>query len=121
MKAIATARARRRGFTVLHRTRSSQAAMMTLAPGGESSEASANEHAWAEQWLYVVSGTGRARIAGRSYGLRPGSLVLINKREPHVIKASPRSRLVTVNIYVPAAYTSAGQPLHRVRRRHAER
>lgn len=84
---------------------------MTLLPGTESSEASSNEHGWAEQWLYVVSGLGTARIGHRSVALRPGSLLLIGKREPHVIRASARSRLVTVNIYVPPAYRRDGEPL----------
>jgi mannose-6-phosphate isomerase-like protein (cupin superfamily) len=111
MKAIATSRSRRSSFAVLARTRSSQAATMTLAPGTSSSEDSANEHAWAEQWLYVVSGTGTARVGNRTIKLREGSLLLIEKREPHVIRAGRRSRLVTVNIYVPPAYDAAGEPL----------
>ena len=82
---------------------------MTLAPGSTSSESASNEHAWAEQWLYVVSGRGTARISGRSISLSPGTMVLIEKREPHVIRA--RTRLVTVNIYVPPAYDSHGEPL----------
>ncbi len=86
---------------------------MTLAPGASSSEDSANEHAWAEQWLYVVAGTGKARIGKRSIKLRPGSLVLIEKREPHEITAGPRARLVTVNIYVPPAYDDKGEPLRK--------
>ena len=111
MKAIRTQRHTRRGFSVLHRTRSSQAATMTLAPGASSSESSANEHAWAEQWLYVVSGHGTARIRGRSIALAPGTLLLIEKREPHEITSSSRSRLVTVNLYVPPAYDPHGEPL----------
>jgi mannose-6-phosphate isomerase-like protein (cupin superfamily) len=115
MKAIQTTRVRQREFAVLHRTRASQAATMTLAPGAESDESSANEHAWAEQWLYVVSGTGSARIGRRTVKLQPGSLLLIEKREPHVIRAGKRSRLVTVNIYVPPAYDPGGEPLKRRR------
>jgi mannose-6-phosphate isomerase-like protein (cupin superfamily) len=111
MRSIQTTRARRRGFAVLHRTRSSQAATMTLAPGARSREDSSNEHAWAEQWLYVVSGTGSARVGRRTVALRPGSLLLIGKREPHVIRAGTRSRLVTMNIYVPPAYRADGDPL----------
>lgn len=88
---------------------------MTLAPGENSNEASANEHAWAEQWMYVVSGTGTARIGKRTVRLREGSLVLIEKREPHVIRAGKRSRLVTVNIYVPPAYDADGEPLRKAR------
>lgn len=85
---------------------------MTLAPGTESNESPANEHAWAEQWLYVVSGTGTARIGARTVKLREGSLLLIEKREPHVIRAGRRARLVTMNIYVPPAYKPDGNPLH---------
>lgn len=84
---------------------------MTLAPSKETDESSANEHAWAEQWLYVVSGTGTARIGRRSVALKPGSLLLIERREPHKIRAGRRSRLVTVNIYVPPAYGPDGEPL----------
>ncbi len=111
MRAMQTTRTRRQAFAVLHRTRTSQAATMTLAPGAESSESSSNEHAWAEQWMYVVSGTGTARIGNRSVRLKPGSLVLIERREPHVIRAGGRSRLVTINVYVPPAYGEDGEPL----------
>lgn len=111
MKHVATRRLRRRGFAVLHATASSQAATMTLRPGGTSSEDSANEHAWAEQWLYVVSGTGTARVSRRSVRLREGSLLLIGKHEPHVIENTGRTDLVTVNVYAPPAYRSDGEPL----------
>jgi mannose-6-phosphate isomerase-like protein (cupin superfamily) len=111
MKHVATRRLRRRGFAVVHATRSSQAATMTLRPGATSSEASANEHAWAEQWLYVVAGTGTARISRRTIRLRAGSLLLIGKREPHVITNTGRTHLVTVNIYAPPAYRPDGEPL----------
>ncbi|HEY4059521.1 MAG TPA: cupin domain-containing protein [Kofleriaceae bacterium] len=84
---------------------------MILSPGAESSEDSSNEHAWSEQWLYVVSGRGTARVGKRSVKLAPGTLLLIEKREPHVIRAAARSRLVTFNVYVPPAYDSHGEPL----------
>jgi mannose-6-phosphate isomerase-like protein (cupin superfamily) len=84
---------------------------MTLAPGKTSNEDSSNEHAWAEQWLYVVSGQGTARVGKRTVKLREGTLLVIQRREPHVIRASKRSRLVTFNVYVPPAYDSGGEPL----------
>jgi mannose-6-phosphate isomerase-like protein (cupin superfamily) len=110
MRHVQTTRLRRKGFQVLHKTRTSQAATMTIRPGGESSEDSANEHAWAEQWLYVVSGSGTARVSGRTIKLRQGSLLLIGKRERHVIRNTGRSNLVTVNIYAPP-YRLDGEPL----------
>jgi mannose-6-phosphate isomerase-like protein (cupin superfamily) len=109
MKTIQTTKHTRRGFSVVARTRSAQAATMTLAAGTSSSESSSNEHGWAEQWLYVVSGRGTARVNGRSVKLAPGTLLVIGKREPHLITA--RSRLVTVNLYVPPAYDRHGEPL----------
>jgi mannose-6-phosphate isomerase-like protein (cupin superfamily) len=56
-----------------------------------------------------VSGTGTARVSGRSVKLQPGSLLLIGKREPHVIRNTGRKNLVTVNIYAPPAYRADGE------------
>jgi len=103
----------RRSFVPLHATRTSQAAMMTLAPGKSTQEDSANEHAWAEQWLYVVSGSGRARVGKRTVALKAGSLLLIEKREPHRITNTGRTRLVTFNVYAPPGYRSDGEPRKR--------
>jgi mannose-6-phosphate isomerase-like protein (cupin superfamily) len=111
MKSVETRRRQRASFAVLTATRHAQAATMTLAPGASSRESSANEHAWAEQWLYVVEGRGRARVGKRTIALRPGTLIVIEKREPHVIHAGPRTRLVTFNLYVPPGYAADGEPL----------
>jgi mannose-6-phosphate isomerase-like protein (cupin superfamily) len=113
MKVIETRRLRRRNFSVLHATRSSQAATMTLRPGASSNESSANEHGWAEQWLYVVAGSGTARIGTRSVHLSEGTLVLIAKHEPHRITNTGRTNLVTVNVYAPPAYDAHGVPRRR--------
>lgn len=111
MQHAETKRLRRKNFQPVLRTKTSQAATMTLRPGTESNESSSNEHAWAEQWLYVVSGTGTARIGTRSLKLREGTVVLIARREPHVIKNTGRTNLVTFNVYVPPAYDQDGEPL----------
>lgn len=111
MKHVDTKRFRTRSFKPVLRTKTSQAAVMTLRPGGESSEDSSNEHAWAEQWLYVVSGRGIAQLGRRRVQLAEGSLLLIARREPHVIRNTGRKNLVTMNVYVPPAYDEAGEPL----------
>lgn len=95
-------------FNVLTSTRSAQAAMMVLRPGQETSQKPENEHPRSEQWLFVISGTGRATIAGRTLRLRDGSLLLIEKREPHRIVNTGRAPLVTINFYIPPAYTQRG-------------
>jgi mannose-6-phosphate isomerase-like protein (cupin superfamily) len=99
-------------FAVLHATGASQAAMMTIPPGESTSEGSDNEHAWAEQWLYVVSGTGEARGAKKTVALKVGSLLLIEKGEPHEIENTGSVPLVTLNIYAPPAYDKEGEPLY---------
>lgn len=103
--------AKRDDFEPLHATGSSQAAMMTLPPGESSSEGSSNEHAWSEQWLYVVAGEGEARGKKR-IKLRPGSLLLIEKGEAHEIVNTGDLPLVTLNIYAPPAYDDDGEPLY---------
>ncbi|HTL34079.1 MAG TPA: cupin domain-containing protein [Kofleriaceae bacterium] len=99
-------------FEVLHSTPTSQAAMMTLAPGESSSESSDNEHAWAEQWLYVVSGQGVATSGKKRIALKVGSLLLIEKGEPHQIENTGKTPLVTLNVYAPPGYDDDGEPLY---------
>ncbi|MBA2538246.1 MAG: cupin domain-containing protein, partial [Deltaproteobacteria bacterium] len=111
MRHLETKSLRHHNFKPLHATRTSQAAMMTLRPGTESTEDSSNEHAWAEQWLYVVSGSGSARVGKRTVKLREGSVVLISRREPHSIKNTGRKNLVTFNVYARPAYDPEGEPL----------
>jgi mannose-6-phosphate isomerase-like protein (cupin superfamily) len=99
-------------FAVLHDTGTSQAAMMTIAPGEVSGESSRNEHAWAEQWLYVVSGSGEARFGKKKVALAVGSLLLVEKGEPHVIANTGRVPLATLNVYARPAYDADGDPLY---------
>jgi mannose-6-phosphate isomerase-like protein (cupin superfamily) len=110
MKVMKTSR--RDEFEVLHGTATSQAAMMTLAPGAKSSEGSSNEHAWAEQWLYVVAGEGKATGDKATHALEPGVLLHIEKGEPHEIANTGETPLVTLNIYAPPAYGDDGEPLY---------
>ena len=50
------------GFRVVLGNKRSQAAQMTLGPG-EAEGGPDNRHKGADQWLYVVSGTGEAAVA----------------------------------------------------------
>jgi mannose-6-phosphate isomerase-like protein (cupin superfamily) len=60
-----------RGFNVVLGDEHSQAAQMTLGPG-ESEGGPENRHRGADQWLYVVSGTGAAVVGGERVELREG-------------------------------------------------
>jgi mannose-6-phosphate isomerase-like protein (cupin superfamily) len=95
-------------FTVLHATRDAEAAMMTLRPGQSTSDEPENEHPRCEQWLFVLSGAGRAVVGKRRVTIKPNALLLIEKGEPHQITNTGRTPLVTLNFYAPPAYTKAG-------------
>lgn len=95
-------------FVTLIQSASVQSAMMTLLPGESTSESVENEHPNAEQWLFVVSGAGRAIVGRRRVSLSERSLLLIEKGEAHRITNTGRSPLVTLNFYCPPAYTRGG-------------
>ena len=95
-------------FKVLTSTAFAQAAMMTLRPGQSSSDEIENEHPRAEQWCYVVRGAGRATVGKRRIALRAGSLLLIEKNEPHQVTNTGRKAMVTLNFYCPTAYDQRG-------------
>ena len=103
-----TAANRRQLFKVLASTRSAQAAMMTLQPGEDTGEPQ-NEHPDSEQWLFVIAGSGQARVGKRRVGLAEGSLLLIEKGEVHQVRNTGRKPLVTLNFYAPPAYTASGK------------
>jgi mannose-6-phosphate isomerase-like protein (cupin superfamily) len=102
------------GFRVAIGNRRSQAAEMVIAPG-DAEGGPDNRHRGADQWLYVLSGTGTAIVNGKRHALRAGSLVLIERGDTHEIRNSGRTALRTLNFYVPPAYTTGGDPLPRGR------
>ena len=104
-----------RGFRVALGNRRSQAAEMVLPPGKAEGDAH-NRHRGADQWLYVEAGTGLARVNGRRYGLKPGTLLLIEKGDEHEIRNTGRGLLKTLNFYVPPAYDAEGDELPRGKR-----
>ena len=103
-----------KGFSVALRNARAQAATMVLAPG-DTEGGPDNRHRGSDQWLYVVSGTGSATVGRRRQALRSGTLLLIERGAKHEIRNTGRTLLKTLNLYVPPAYTEAGQPLPRGR------
>ena len=98
------------GFEVAGTVGAVQAAQMVLAPG-TGTGGPLNRHAGADQWLYVVSGTGTAVIDEQPHSLNPGTLLVIERGEAHEIRADAEQPLSTVNFYSPAAYDDDGEPL----------
>ena len=94
-------------FDVAFARRDVQAAQMVLAPGTNTGGPD-NRHAGADQWLFVVSGTGLAVIDGERQALQAGSLLLIERGEAHEIRCTGTEPLRTVNFYSPPAYADNG-------------
>src|ERR1700761_1215767 len=100
----------RKGFTVVSGNSNSQTATMVLPVGGKEGGPD-NNHSGADQWLFIVSGKGTATIAGKKVALGPRALVLIQRGQNHEIRNVGTTDLVTLNVYVPPAYTKAGNEL----------
>ncbi len=99
-----------KGFRVAFAVRKVQAAEMVIAPG-DSEGGPDNRHRGADQWLFVVSGTGVAVVEGSRQPLAAGSLICIERGERHEIRNTGRTLLKTVNLYSPPAYDQEEEPL----------
>jgi len=98
-----------KGFRPAFAVRGVQAAEMVIAPGdGEGGPE--NFHRGADQWIYVVAGSGLAIVDGARRRLRAGSLLVIERGERHEIRNTGQDLLRTLNFYSPPAYTSGGNP-----------
>jgi mannose-6-phosphate isomerase-like protein (cupin superfamily) len=104
-----------KGFRVALGNRRAQAAEMVIPPGDHEGGPD-NRHRGADQWLFVVSGTGAATVNDRRHTLRAGTILLIEKGDRHEIRNTGRTPLKTLNIYVPPAYTRSGAELPRGRK-----
>jgi mannose-6-phosphate isomerase-like protein (cupin superfamily) len=98
------------GFRVVHAEAGVQAAEMVIAPGAAEGGPD-NRHRGADQWLFVVSGRGVAKVEGERIPLKAGMLVLIRRRERHEVRNTGRTPLRTLNFYRPPAYAADGEPL----------
>jgi len=103
------------GFRVAFDVRKAQAAEMVIAPG-DSEGGPDNRHHGADQWLFVVSGTGVANVEAapgkrRRVALKPGMLLVIECGERHEVRNTGRTLLKTLNFYYPPAFDAHGDPV----------
>ena len=102
------------GFRVAFDVRKAQAAEMVIAPG-DSEGGPDNRHRGADQWLFVVSGTGVASVesGGRRQRipLKAGKLLVIERGERHEVRNTGRTLLRTLNFYYPPAFDADGDPI----------
>jgi mannose-6-phosphate isomerase-like protein (cupin superfamily) len=50
-------------------------------------------------------------VNGHSYELKPGVIMLIERGDIHELRATGRSALKTINVYVPPAFEDSETPL----------
>jgi len=103
------------GFRVAFEVRKAQAAEMVIAPG-EREGGPDNLHRGADQWLFVVAGSGMAVVESepgrrRRVPLKTGTLLVIERREKHEVRNTGRTLLKTLNFYYPPAFDTAGEPV----------
>ena len=102
-------------FRVVPGSRGGQCAEMVIPPGGSEGRPD-NRHRGADQWLFMLSGSGAAIGKGRRVLLGAGSLLFIARGERHQIRNTGRAPLRTLNFYAPPAYGRSGEPLPRGRK-----
>jgi mannose-6-phosphate isomerase-like protein (cupin superfamily) len=88
--------------------------MMVLKPGQSTGEPD-NEHPNSEQWLFVVSGSGEAKVNRRRVRIGANSLLVIEANEVHQVTNTGKKPLITLNVYVPPAYDDKGEVLLRAK------
>jgi len=98
------------GFHVVVGNARSQAAQMVMARG-TTEGGPENRHRGADQWLFVISGSGVAIVNRKRHSLRAGSLVLIERGDAHEIRNTGRTKFKTLSVYVPPAYAADGNEL----------
>ena len=88
-------------FRVLQRTPRSQAAVMTIAPGGD---AGPEEEHSGDQIIYIVDGRALVRVEGKKYHAGPGTLLTIPARTRHYVKNPGDTPVFFLTVYAPPVY-----------------
>jgi mannose-6-phosphate isomerase-like protein (cupin superfamily) len=88
-------------FRVLQGTSRSQAAVMTIAPGGD---AGPEEEHRGDQIIYIVEGDALVRVLDQEHHAGPGTLLTIPARTRHYVKNPGTTPLFLLTVYAPPAY-----------------
>jgi mannose-6-phosphate isomerase-like protein (cupin superfamily) len=88
-------------FQILQRTPRSQAAVMTIEPGGD---AGPEEEHRGDQIIYIVEGEALVRVRDEDYHVGPGTLLTIPARTRHYVKNPGAVPVFFLTVYTPPAY-----------------
>jgi len=90
-------------FEVLQTTERSQTAVMTLAPGGASSD-EPNIHPKSDQVVLLVEGELTAEIGDEKRRMHTGDIVIVAAGTPHKFTNSGSTEARAFSTYAPPAY-----------------
>ncbi len=79
----------------------SSACCVIYQPGDRSKPA--HSHAFGEETVYVVTGTGKVKIASEIYDIRAGSLFLVSQNTPHMVWNNGAEPLKLICFYAPCS------------------
>jgi len=88
-------------FRVLQRTSRSQAAVMTIAPGGD---AGPEEEHSGDQIIYIVEGEALVRIQDKEHRAGPGTLLTIPAHTRHYVGNPGAAPVFFLTVYAPPVY-----------------
>jgi mannose-6-phosphate isomerase-like protein (cupin superfamily) len=88
-------------FRVLQRTSQSQAAVMTIEPGGD---AGPEEEHSGDQLIYIVEGEALVRVKDAEYRAKPGTLLTIPARTRHYVTNPGVVPVFLLTVYAPPVY-----------------
>jgi mannose-6-phosphate isomerase-like protein (cupin superfamily) len=88
-------------FRVLQRTSRSQAAVMTIEPGGD---AGPEEEHCGDQLIYIVEGEALVRVKDQKYHAKPGTLLTIPARTRHSVENPGAVPVFFLTVYAPPVY-----------------
>jgi mannose-6-phosphate isomerase-like protein (cupin superfamily) len=88
-------------FQVLQGTSRSQAAVMTIAPGGD---AGPEEEHSGDQIIYIVEGEALVRVQDQEYYAGVGTLLTIPARTRHYVKNPGAIPVFFLTVYAPPVY-----------------
>lgn len=92
-----------KGFHILIEDQHSQAGTLVIEPG-RSVGGRDNKHRGADQWIYVESGEGEATVGESVVPMSKGTLILVQRGEPHGFRNTGLDALKILTFYVPPAY-----------------
>jgi mannose-6-phosphate isomerase-like protein (cupin superfamily) len=101
MDVVDVTRHRGEFFRVLHTTRQTQTAVMTIAPGGDAGPPEVHD---GDQVIYVIAGEAAVTVGSEQATVGPGTVLTIPAGTPHDVRNGGKGSLFFLTVYAPPEY-----------------